>query len=411
MRKRILIAKFGGSNGRICFGKKSKDGSLKPSRDITSGCTEAKTIIDILERSEKFEIGVLTKILDGDYIPNKYEFYNTLELGHENMDHFFNDHPFDYMLVINGSINAFGGAEDSMIPDLCIYRMMHYFKGKIFFCQCDLAINFMYDIYEYISSKSWASKYNKDEYSLDGKDITMITQANDIVAHMSNIIKPKNYPFSIENVKNFSFEKYPVIMPFAHVKINETPEYDLGYGGTLRGGRRMKKIVKYYFNYSDSDNIKIHLYGKLNDPKLLSLAEKTYGTNINMPEFSGTCNFIDNGKVLNKSLATVVIGDEIFERTSTVQQRAYQAMCANVITFIDNDLDKAHNIYGHDEFLNNFMYVLNKEDVVKRINDLKSNPELRKTILYKQHCIINFNINEWVNDLASIIIGVENDKK
>ena len=26
---------------------------------------------------------------------------------------------------------------------------------------------------------------------------------------------------------------------------------------------------------------------------------------------------IDNGKVLNKSLATVVIGDEIFERTST----------------------------------------------------------------------------------------------
>ena len=102
-KKRILVAKFGGSNGRICFGKIAKDGTIKKSRDITSGCTEAKTIIDILERSGCFEIGVLTKILDKDYLPEKYEFYSTLELGHEDMEKFFAEKKFDYMLVINGS--------------------------------------------------------------------------------------------------------------------------------------------------------------------------------------------------------------------------------------------------------------------------------------------------------------------
>lgn len=403
-KKRILVAKFGGSNGRICFGKIAKDGSLKPSRDITSGCTEAKTIIDILERSGKFEIGVLTKILDGDYLPEKYEFYSTLKLGNENMDKFFAEHPFDYMLVINGSINAFGGAEDAMVPDLCIYRMMHFFKGKIFFCQCDLAINFMYDVYEYISSKPWHTKYKREDYSLEGKDVIMITQAHDIDAHMKNILKPKNYPFKRSEVKNFSFEKYPAIMPFAHVERNESPEFDLGYGGTLRGGRRMKKIVKYYFNYPEG-SMKVNLYGKLDDLKLIDLAKKTYGNDVAMPEFGTTCNFVDNGKVLNKSLATIVIGDDIFEKTSTVQQRAYQAMCANVVAFIDNDLDAKHEVFGHDKLLDKFMYVNNKEDVMKRINGLKLKPELRDYILKKQREIIGFDVIHWANELASIIVG------
>lgn len=402
-KKRILVAKFGGSNGRICFGKISKDGEIKNSRDITSGCTEAKTIIDILEKSGKFEIGVLTKILDKDYMPDKYEFYNTLELGHEDMNKFFNEKKFDYMLIINGSINCFGGAEDAMIPDLCIYRMMHYFPGKIFYCQCDLALNLMFDVYEYISSKPWSYKYIRDEYDISNKDITMITQANDLDAHLKEINKPKMYQFERNQLKNFSFEKYPVIMPFAHVDRNNSPIYDLGYGGTLRGGRRIKKLVKYYFNYPD--DISVNLYGKLDDSKLIEQAKKAYGDDLKLPTFGTTCNFVDNGRVLNQSLATIVIGDEIFERTQTVQQRAYQAMCANVVAFIDEALDKNKEIFGHDNILSRLMYVSNKEDVVKRIYGLKKKPELIDYVLSKQQDIINFNVESWANELANIIVG------
>ena len=402
-KKRILVAKFGGSNGRICFGKIAKDGSIKNSRDITSGCTEAKTIVDILERSGKFEIGILTKILDKDYMPDKYEFYSTLELGHEDMEKFFNEKKFDYMLIINGSINCFGGAEDAMVPDLCIYRMMHYFPGKIFYCQCDLALNLLFDVYGYISGKPWASKYNKDEYDISNKDITMITQAHDLDAHLDEVNKPKMYQFKRDQLKNFHFEKYPVIMPFAHVERNASPTYDLGYGGTLRGGRRIKKLVKYYFGYPKE--ISVNLYGKLDDPKLLEHAKKVHGDDVVLPTFGTICNFVDNGKVLNQSLATIVIGDEIFERTQTVQQRAYQAMCANVVTFIDEDLDKKKEVFGHDEFLRKFMYVNNRDDVEKRILGIKKKPELIDYILKKQNEIISFNVDNWANDLANVIIG------
>jgi hypothetical protein len=401
-KKRILIAKFGGSNGRISFGSVDKEGNIRRSKDITSGCTEAKTIIEILEKTGKFEIGVLTKILDKDYLPSKYEFYSTLKLGHEDMDAFFKEKKFDYMLIINGSINCFGGAEEAMIPDLCIYRMMHYFPGKIFYCQCDLAINMMFDVYEYISSKPWSSKYSKDEYDISGKDIIAITQANDLDKHLVEINKKKMYQFKRENLRNFHFEKYPTIMPFAHVEKNTSPIYDLGYGGTLRGGRRIKKLVKYYFGYPDE--IKVNLYGKLNDPKLIDQAKKIYGNDVSMPDFGTTCNFVDNGKMLNKSLATIVIGDEIFERTQTVQQRAYQAMCANVVAFIDEDLDVNHDIFKHDDVLNRFMYVTSKDDVVEKIRTLKSDPKLVDYILSKQQEIISFDKDVWANELADIIM-------
>ena len=116
---------------------------------------------------------------------------------------------------------------------------------------------------------------------------------------------------------------------------------DIGYGGTLRGGKRIKKLAYWYFNHP---GIKINLYGKLEDDKLINEAKKQHGVSCIMPSFDGICNFVDNGKVLNRSLATIVIGDAIFEKTKTVQQRAYQAMRANVVTFIDEDLDVDHRI-------------------------------------------------------------------
>lgn len=402
-KRRILVAKFGGSNGRICFGKHAADGSISGASDITSGCTEAKTIIDILERSGKFDIGVLTKILDKDWLPDKYEMFSTLKLGHEDMDKFFKDHPYDYMLVVNGSINCFGGAEDAMIPDLCIYRMMHYFPGKIFYCQCDLALNMLEDVYGYISKKPWASKYKPEEYDLAGKDIEMITQACDVDAHMKNIIKDKFYKFPRDKVKHFSFYKYPVLMDFAHMPKNEAPEYDLGYGGTLRGGRRIANIVKMYFNYPK--DINVLLYGKLLDDKLIDKAKKTYGDDMVIPKFAGTCQFKDNAKVLNKALATVVIGDAIFEETQTVQQRAWQAMCANVVAFIDSALDPQMRMFKDDDFLCKFMHVSTREDVEKRLRILKKTPELRDRILDAQHKMISFDINAWCNELADVVTG------
>lgn len=400
---KLAVMKLGGSNGRICFGKIAKDGSLKPSRDITSGCSEAKTIIEMLERTGKFDITVVTKVLDGDYLPEKYKFLNVLELAKLDMKKFMNNSKFDYVVVINGSINCFGGAEDAMIPDLCIYRMIRYCSGRVIYCQCDLGIQMMNDIFEYISGKPWSSKYNKEDYDLSGKDnIFMLTQAYDIDAHMKNILKPKNYPFKRDHVIHFSFEKYPCIMPYTFVEKNDAPEFDLGYGGTLRGGKRVKKLAYWYFNHP---SLSINLYGKLEDDKLMAEAKKVHGDECSMPKFDGICNFVDNGKVLNRALATIVIGDAIFEKTKTVQQRAYQAMRANVITFIDEQLDVDCRIYGAGSKFSDFMYVRSHDDVEKRIQALKSTPGLRDKILDAQNKIVNFNVDDWIKELGEKVIG------
>lgn len=395
--------KIGGSNGRICFGKIAKDGSMKPSRDITSGCSEAKTIIEMVEKTGLFDITVVTKVLDGDYLPDKYKFLNVLELANLDMKQYLEQNPFDVILVINGSINCFGGVEEAMIPDLCIYRMMRYCTGKVIYCQCDLAINMMNDVYEYISGKEWSSKYKREDYDLSGKDnIYMMTQAYDIDAHMHNIIKPKNYPFKRDHVVHFSFEKYPCIMPYTLVEKNPNPKFDLGYGGTLRGGKRVKKLAKWYFNHK---GLKVNLYGKVEDDKLVKEAIKQHGEGCIMPEFSGICNFMDNGKVLNNSLATIVIGDQVFEKTKTVQQRAYQAMRAHVITFIDEELDSTHRIYGDGSLFSKFMYVKSHDDIEPRIKKLKETPELVDKILAFQDTIINFDQDEWIREFGEKIIA------
>ena len=397
-KKRLAVMKLGGSNGRICFGKIAKDGSLKPSRDITSGCSEAKIIIEMIERTGKFDITVVTKVLDGDYLPDKYKFLNVLELAKVDMKQFMNENHFDYIVVINGSINCFGGAEDAMIPDLCIYRMIRYCTGKVIYCQCDLGIQMMNDVFEYISGKPWSVKYNKEDYDLSEKDnIYMLTQAYDIDAHMKNILKPKNYQFKRDHVDHFSFEKYPCIMPYTFVKKNDRPEFDLGYGGTLRGGKRIKKLAYWYFNHP---GIKVNLYGKLEDDKLINEAKKQHGDACIMPSFDGICNFVDNGKVLNRALATIVIGDAIFEKTKTVQQRAYQAMRANVVTFIDEDLDVDHRIYGTGTKFADFMYVKDHDCIGKRIQVLKSTPGLVDNILEEQNKIVNFNVDDWIGEFG-----------
>lgn len=403
-KKRILVAKFGGSNGRICFGKIVKDGSLHESRDITSGCNEAKTIIDILDKSEKFDISILTKMLDGDFIPDKYDLYNILEVGAGDVDVFFAEKQFDYMFVINGTINSFGGVEWTALPDIYLYHMLQRFPGKIFFCQCDLSIKLMCDPLYKFARKTWASNYSKDYCDLSSKEITMVTQANNLDACFKNVDgKINSYHFKRDNMRHFSFEKYPVIMPFAHVSRNDNPIYDLGYGGTIRQGRRIDKIAKYYFGYPD--DISVYLYGKLDDPKVIEAGRELYGQDVKTPEFGSTCRFVDNGKILNQALATVVIGDKIFESTQTVQQRAWQAMCANVVTFIDEALDTKKTFFGYDDVLKRFMYVSNRDDVVKRIYALKSRPALRDYILAKQQEMLNFDVKSWANELASIITG------
>lgn len=302
--------------------------------------------------------------------------------------------------MINGSINCFGGAEQSIMSDMAIYQLMHFFNKKIVFCSCDICIPFVADIWKTIAPKDWSSKYRQEDFDLSNKTFYMLTQARDLDALHRILDSKKGNVFRRENIENFSFEKFPCENSIQHVGINANPIYDLLYGGTLRAGRRIKKIVNWYYNHP---GLNIELFGNMDQEKIDAVAKKQYGV-FHKPRFANPVNYLENSRRMNQALATIVIGDDMYEDTSTVQQRAYEAMCANVVAFIDEKLDRQHNVYGFNPGLEKFLYLQNPSQIEKRIQMLKQTPQLREKILALQQQIVNFDRQEWYNDFADKLL-------
>lgn len=396
---KLAICKIG---GRISFGKVDKNGNVSNAKDTSGGNGEAKAIVDIAKKSKKFDITILTKTSTKDYFPSEYKFVDIVKLFEENkIEEYLVEQKFDIILLINGTINCFGGAEQSIISDLAIYKMLHNFDKKIVFCSCDICIPFNPDIWKIISSKDWSSKYKQEDFNLSSKTFHMLTQARDLDALYKILNSKNNNVFLRENIQYFSFEKFPCENEIQHVSINESPKYDLLYGGTLRAGRRIKKIVNWYYNHP---NLNVELFGNMDQDKIDAIAKKKYGT-FYKPNFNDPVNYLENSKKMNMALATIVIGDDMYEDTNTVQQRAYESMCANVITFIDENLDKKHTVYNINSGLEKFLYINDSTQIEQRIEQLKNTPKLREKILEWQQKIISFDRQEWYNDFANKLLS------
>jgi hypothetical protein len=397
---KLAICKIG---GRISFGKVDKDGNVSNAKDTSGGNGEAKAIIDIAKKSGQFDITILTKTTSKDYFPSEYEFVDIVDLlKNGKIEQFMSERQFDVFLLINGTINCFGGAEQSIESDLAIYKMLHLFDKKIVFCSCDICIPFSTNIWKTIASKPWSSKYCPDEFDLSNKTFHMLTQARDLDALYNILDKKTGNVFKRENIKNFAFEKFPCENAIQHVKLNENPSYDLLYGGTLRAGRRIKKIVNWYYNHP---SLNIELFGNMDQDKINAVAKKQYGDTYFKPKFNYPVNYLDNSKKMNQALATVVIGDDMYEDTSTVQQRAYESMCANVVTFIDANLDKPRNVYGSNTEFANFLYLQYPNQLEDRISKIKFDSSFRNKVLEFQQSVINFNRQEWYNDFVDKLLN------
>ena len=297
---KIAICKIG---GRISFGKVDKDGNVSNAKDTSGGNGEAKAIIDIAKKSGQFDITILTKTTSKDYFPSEYEFVDIVDLlKNGKIEQFMSERQFDVFLLINGTINCFGGAEQSIESDLAIYKMLHLFDKKIVFCSCDICIPFSTNIWKTIASKPWSSKYSPNEFDLLDKTFYMLTQARDLDALYSILDKKSGNAFKRENIKNFAFEKFPCENEIQHVEMNYSPSYDLLYGGTLRAGRRIKKIVNWYYNHP---TLNIELFGNMDQDKIDAVAKKQYGDGYFKPNFNDPVNYLDNSRKMNKALATI----------------------------------------------------------------------------------------------------------
>lgn len=410
---KVAVIKIG---SRISFGsvEKTKSASfslfgednfvevVKPSKDTSGGNGEAKAIIKMLYDGGA-DVTIYTKILNNDYLPAEYKFKNILDLySNKTLENDINSYNYDALIVVNGNYNCFGGAEDSILLDLANYNAITKFNKKVFYCLCDPALT-LTDIWKNVKSKPWASNHNESDLRIDRDDIIYICQAydTDVIKNKLNNQKTEN-KIKISKFIHYPFEKFPALYEANYMETAKEHSYDLLYGGTMRSGRRTKKMVKFYYGYSD--NINVEMFGKLKEDELNLVRDKYFPGN-KAPKFGEPVNYADFCKKMNSSLAHIVIGDKLYEESNDVPQRTYESICAGVVTFIDADIDTAKRVYGSNDFLKNFLYVKDHKDVEEKINKIKSDPDLHYTIVNQQlNCIFpNSGPKGYCEDFVKLI--------
>ena len=303
-----------------------------------------------------------------------------------------NNMGLDALLVLNGNVNFFGGAEDA--HQIANYHIINNFKGKVFYVYCDPSLT-LKQLWPAIEKKEWGNKYKREDIEITRTDIIYLSQPYDTDAVLNNVLTGKN-EIKPAKVVHYPFEQFPCLHPQS--KFNEAPSVDLSYGGTMRGGKREKKMVKYYFDYPS--DISVEMFGKITKE---DFKPKNIANIQTFPEFTGPVNYGDMHRKMNDALAHVVIGDDLYYAIDDIAQRAAESVWSKNVTFFDYDADPTRRFFNNHPVLTEFLYVKTREEVTERLRLLKSDPELRKEIIELQLSALNFDARRYCQGLVKLI--------
>lgn len=353
--------------------------------DTSGGNGEARSIIKMLHGGGA-EVHIYTKILKKDNLVEDYK-WHTLEGGAEWTPIF--PEKMDALVVLNGNVNFFGGAEDP--EQLKNYFLINSFDGPIYYIYCDPELT-LKQVWPSVSKKEWGSKWHQNHLDITRTDITYLSQPHDVDIILKDLKKNEVIP---ANIIHFPFEKFPCLneqLPF-----NNTPTVDLSYGGTMRGGKRAKKMAKFYFGHPS--DISVEMFGKIKledfDGKLVA--------GLTPPAFSGPIRYDEMLPKMNDAMCHCVIGDPYYEKINDMAQRAYESIWSSVVTFIDHDLDTLRRVYGADKNLADFLYVKDRTELSEKILLLKSDVATRKEIVEAQFKAIAFNAQEYCSSFVNLL--------
>ncbi|MEG1142147.1 MAG: hypothetical protein RSE41_06860 [Clostridia bacterium] len=390
--KKVLVMHLG---ARITFGSVDRNGNIKPSIDRSSGGNECIILCNMLKECG-FDVSIATKICQKDYLPEEYTFLDVMKMYKDGK--FIYDikkEDYDFILCVNGMPdNIFGGVEDGAIYNMALYALMHFYNGPLYYMFVDTGCYFrqLKELLEAKTTYKWLDKYDLSDLYINPENVTYLSQPRNIEEVKELINKPKS--IICNKFKTFQFEQFPCIINWGNYTFNENPTYDLIYGGCMRGNKRVEKMVRYYYGYSN--DIRSMMFGNL-DQKVLDKEAIKYG--VRKPEFEGKINYSEVFNKLHDSLATVIIVDKNAENLDHIGARVYESICTNVVTFIDIDADKSKRIFGNNKLLSSFNYVRTKKEVEEKLLKLKSDREFRKDIIEEQLKHVNFNMSEYIESL------------
>lgn len=343
---------------------------------------EVLVAIDLLVRAHN-EVHYFTNILPKDTplpgaVGHQIEDYNPKE-------------KFDALVVINGNINYYGGAEP--ILDIKNLKLLNSFPDKIFYMMFDPMLP-LKQHWEGVKTKqykyNWPDKFSKEEIEIVRDDITVISQPYDL-----NAVKAiwDKSGIKVKNIVHYPLYKMHLVyyerLPF----VNNERKVDLLYGGTFRNRKREDKLIKYYFGYPKDFNVEIFGKIKLSDFN----AKKIIG--MRPPIFSPAVKATEMRDKLSTGFATVVIGDKWYEGKN-LAQRIYESILANTITFIDEQLDPKHLVYGNNL---SKLYVKNRKDVMEVIEFHKQIGGAFETTCDAQYDSVMIDRQKYVDDLRTLM--------
>ena len=337
------------------------------------------------------DVHVFTKLLFKDTLHTSLNWHNIVE------DH--DTSGLDALVVINGNVNFFGGAEDE--AQILNYKIVNHFKGPVVYIMCDPELPFC-QIWESVAKKPWGGKYKEEDINVTRK-INVLSQAANVDAVVARWPK-RGVP--IYKVFHFPMDQFPLLNNW--LPPSQNPLVDLLYGGTARGGRRIPNLYYWYWNLPA--DISVELFGSIDRAdfeKHASLKE----VNLDLaraPEFKGKVKYCDVLPTMNLALAHLVTGDPSYEVLDLIPQRFAECIAAGNVVFIDANMDKNKRLYQGDTYdaklLREFVIVEDKDQLTERIRSLKDFPKFRAMIITAQREALNFKAETFCTSLVRTIL-------
>lgn len=295
---------------------------------------------------------------------------------------------YDRLIVINGTINFFGGKKNPIV--LNSYKLMAEYRNKIYYIFTDGRLGFM-QVLPAVRGKEFSSEY-KDEDLFVSSDFKVISQGRNL-----EIAKKAHKKTTERYGKEFEYDYFPVDRYFIHSQelkpANQTiKKYDVVYCGSFRAGKRESKMVEFLFD----TNLNIKMFGTIKEKKFKN---PKFPWNV-APSFSPK---IASNLVIDtnsQAIATIVIGDKDYN-DNFITVRVWEAMASDAVMLIDEEFDSEHLIIDDPRF-----YVKNKNDFETLVNELKTNECLRRELITIQHqTLFKYQSlkSEWQKELLRVL--------
>ena len=300
-----------------------------------------------------------------------------------------NTNGYDLVFVVNGLIR--GNFDDMTdIFNAKQYQIIENADCPVIFALCDVELPLR-------------------RLTLTRTDIKCVTQARN-VGTLERYLSVNDDLYDFENITYFPFQKFPFLTACigthseqshenVFMPINDNPEFDLLYGGGFREGRRVGKMLKYYFDWS---HYRVGMFGNITEDHFTN-----HPHNI-LPNFMPAVPYEKFAEKMNTSLATVYIADESYANLGCVSQRVYECARAGCVMFVDLESDPNMNIFGSSLYLRNSLYVTSPDDVVKKLSKLKNDNMCRKLLIgvirthlleYASHVEFAYNYSLYFDNL------------